>query len=318
MYTEDFKNEVDNELNADAVIKKIEEILTGARQKNTTVSISFSGGDPFLFDGFYRVLDFCKGKLNRIGILGNPNFVDVKSAQKLKDVGVSTYQISLEGPEDINDALREKGSFKEALRAIKILNDVGIDSHVMMTISKTNHMYLEEVMDIADINHVKLFAFARLCASGEGKNLSDGIEFDPNTYKMILYRYLEKHKRLLEKGTKTYFGRKDHLFTLLYSDIGLVPGSSEFHEKGCGVGSSTSILPDGTVYACRRFPSHVGNIKDENYWEVYNGEKMGEYKKFDEFVKCSTCQLLEVCRGCPAVSYGLTNNFYEADPQCWK
>jgi hypothetical protein len=27
---------------------------------------------------------------------------------------------------------------------------------------------------------------------------------------------------------------------------------------------------------------------------------------------------LRFCRGCPAVAYGYTHDFYAADPQCWK
>jgi radical SAM protein with 4Fe4S-binding SPASM domain len=45
---------------------------------------------------------------------------------------------------------------------------------------------------------------------------------------------------------------------------------------------------------------------------------MNEYRKYDEFEKCSKCELHRFCRGCPAVAYGLTHNMYAPDPQCWK
>ena len=39
---------------------------------------------------------------------------------------------------------------------------------------------------------------------------------------------------------------------------------------------------------------------------------------FLKFEKCSRCELLAWCRGCPAVASGKHGNFYAADPQCWK
>jgi radical SAM protein with 4Fe4S-binding SPASM domain len=68
--------------------------------------------------------------------------------------------------------------------------------------------------------------------------------------------------------------------------------------------SHFTILPNGDLYACRRMESKVGNIFEK---EIY-----------DEFEKCSKCELHRFCRGCPAVTYGLTHNMYAPDPQCWK
>lgn len=78
-----------------------------------------------------------------------------------------------------------------------------------------------------------------------------------------------------------------------------------------------SILPNGDAYACRRFESKVGNVFEEKLKNIFlkNEEK---YRDFNKFVKCGKCELLGFCRGCPAVSYGDTGDFYGEDPQCWK
>ena len=52
--------------------------------------------------------------------------------------------------------------------------------------------------------------------------------------------------------------------------------------------------------------------------DVFCGERMDQYRQHERFEKCSKCELLRFCRGCPAVAYGYTKNFYAADPQCWK
>jgi radical SAM protein with 4Fe4S-binding SPASM domain len=79
-----------------------------------------------------------------------------------------------------------------------------------------------------------------------------------------------------------------------------------------------TILPHGEVYACRRFESIVGNAFTEDLYDIFTGEKMDTYRDYDKFEKCNSCELKRFCRGCPAVTYGYTGNFYGVDPQCWK
>ena len=79
-----------------------------------------------------------------------------------------------------------------------------------------------------------------------------------------------------------------------------------------------TILPTGEVFACRRMESPIGNALTENMYDIYIGDAMNAYRKYDQFEKCSKCELLRFCRGCPAVAYGYTHNMYSADPQCWK
>ena len=88
--------------------------------------------------------------------------------------------------------------------------------------------------------------------------------------------------------------------------------------SGCNCGNChMTILPNGDLYACRRFESKVGNILTDRLADVWTGP-MEQYRNYNEFQKCSKCELLPYCRGCPAVAYGATDSFYGSDPQCWK
>jgi radical SAM protein with 4Fe4S-binding SPASM domain len=88
---------------------------------------------------------------------------------------------------------------------------------------------------------------------------------------------------------------------------------------GCNCGRNhITILPTGDVYACRRMESKVGNVAEDNLYDLWVSDKMNAYRQYDKFEKCAKCNLLSVCRGCPAVTYGYTHNMYSPDPQCWK
>lgn len=79
-----------------------------------------------------------------------------------------------------------------------------------------------------------------------------------------------------------------------------------------------TILPTGDIYACRRVQnSKVGNAFLDRMADIWVC-KMEKYRDYNKFEKCSKCELLSYCRGCPAVASGKTGDFYSADPQCRK
>lgn len=85
-----------------------------------------------------------------------------------------------------------------------------------------------------------------------------------------------------------------------------------------GCNCHLTILPTGDVYACRRVQnSRVGNVFEDRLADVWVCQ-MEQYRDYARFAKCSKCELLAFCRGCPAVASGKSGDFYAADPQCWK
>jgi len=176
---------------------------------------------------------------------------------------------------------------------------------------------IPEVIDLAVKHQVDIFAFARYCPIG----------FDPEThvppeeYRELLERCWTRFEMYKDSGTT--FNLKDHLWTLFLYEKGLFTIPEKLDEDriydGCHCGDChLNILPDGSVYACRRFESEVGNALTGRLAEIFTGPQIDEYRDYDKFEKCSRCELLRFCRGCPAVAYGYGKNMYAADPQCWK
>ena len=61
------------------------------------------------------------------------------------------------------------------------------------------------------------------------------------------------------------------------------------------------------------------SLKEAHKTEVARLEaEVEQYRDYDRFKKCSKCELLPWCRGCPAVASGTHGDFYDVDPQCWK
>lgn len=287
------------------------------------IKINFTGGDPLLREDIFELLRYARNKEIGLGILGNPNLLNHEIAKKLNDVGVTSYQVSIDGLEKTHDRLRgRKGLFKDTIRAIHILEEVGITSVVMFTLSRENADELIRVIQTVAKEGVSVFDFARIVPIGAGEQLR-GQMLSPQEHKRLLLEILEEYKHLQENGCKTYFGRKDHLWHLLYQELGLLkplPKDKETVYGGCGIGSSTlTILADGTVYACRRLALKIGKIPEQSIRDVFiNSSELNKMRHVDKMQKCSKCELVQFCRGCPAVAYATYGDYMAPDPQCWK
>jgi radical SAM/SPASM domain protein of ACGX system len=319
-----YKSELKNELSYKNCLKILDDFLVTTKKWKAKGCINFTGGDPLLKPEIYKLIKYASENGILVGILGNPNLLTYKVAEKLKHSGLSRYQISIDGIEKTHDLFRgRKGSFKEALGAIEILNTVGIRSVVMFTLSKANASELIKVIRLVAKKKVAAFDFARLVTVGSGSKLKKQL-LSPKEYRNLLLKVLKEYDRFKEKNCFTYFGRKDHLWKLLYLELGLfqnpINEDKSLIYSGCPLGNNTaSVLADGTVYACRRLPIKIGKIPEESLRDIFiYSKELNKMRKIEKLKKCRCCELLRYCRGCPAVAYGLTGNYYEADPQCWK
>ncbi len=277
-----------------------------------------TGGDPILHSDFWKLLDLLREKRIPFTILGNPFHLNNEVCRNLKEKGCENYQMSLDGMRKTHDWFRKEGSFDITLEKIECINKPGIKSVIMTTVSGKNIAEIPNIIDIVVKHKVKIFAFARYCPTSDEKDTG----ITPLEYKNLLDICCKKFTEYEKKGCNTYFNKKDHLWTLYEYEKGIFKIPKDTEEDmiydGCNCGNChLTILPNGDLYACRRFESKVGNVFEDRIADIWVCD-MEKYREYNKFEKCSKCELLQFCRGCPAVAYGTTGNFYGADPQCWK
>lgn len=191
-------------------------------------------------------------------------------------------------------------------------------SVIMTTVSKTNVKEITGIIDAVVEAGVNVFAFSRYVPSGGDLDAS----MTPQEYRDLLKICDQKFKKYEAEGCKTYFNKKDHLWTLYEYENGTFRIPENVRKGmiygGCNCGNChITILPNGDIYACRRVgESKVGSIFEDRLADVWVTE-MEKYRDYDRFSKCSRCKLLAWCRGCPAVAKGTNGSFYSEDPQCW-
>lgn len=277
-----------------------------------------TGGDPLLHPQVWEILGMLKAKEIPFTILGNPFHLTDENCQKLKFYGCEKYQLSIDGSRETHDFMRKPGSFDTTLEKIEVLHRNGIRVAIMTTVSGVNADQMPEIIDTVVAHEADVFAFARYCPT----SLEKSAHLTPQQYRQVLDTCWKKY---LEYGEncKTTFNLKDHLWGLYLHEIGQFKIPDGLYEDtvydgcNCGHGHFT-ILPNGDVMACRRFESKVGNVFDTPLYDLWTSPQMDYYRQYEKFEKCHDCELLRFCRGCPAVAFGHTHNFFAADPQCWK
>lgn len=288
-------------------------IRTWELDKNKGIrKLSISGGEPLLRRDFFRLLDEIHSNremFSSVGVMSNGSTINDSVAKRLKDLGISGVQISIDGLEENNDKIRGKGSFKKALNGIDKLVDNELPVGVSMTIHKGNVNDVEGLISLCNSIGVKSLGVSRLVPIGRGK---DTRMLEPLETKKFYEKIMELKRKWKDKGVYLSTHCSDSLWFL----------EDKNHEThGCSAGyDSFSILPNGDVVPCRRFPVKVGNVLEKSLIDIwYTSDFLWKLRNKGNISFCKNCKLFDKCfGGARCVAYGYFNDSFAPDPQCWK
>lgn len=305
------------QMSVDGMRRVLDNIETFGRKASRQPYLYLTGGDPILHPAFWTLAEAFRRRGIPYTVLGNPFHLDDAVCQRLKATGCRQYQLSLDGLEATHDRIRRRGSYKETLAAVPVLRRAGIAVAAMTTVSRWNYKEVPRLVDVVVENGFDVFAFARYCPDEESRATC----CSPTEYRDMMAQCWEKFNRY--KDSDTYFSLKDHLWTLFKYERGLFDPTKypqdDIVYDGCNCGNGHfTILSDGACYACRRMESKVGNALTDDLYDLFTGAEMDRYRVYENFEKCSRCELLRFCRGCPAVAAGYHGSMYAPDPECWK
>ena len=125
--------------------KEIFKIINGLKELGTRI-ITLEGGEALLRQDIGQIIDYTHEKGIFIVLLSNGALVP----DKIKEVGgLDLLKLSLDGPEEIHDSLRGKGSYQEVIRAAEIAKENRIPVNFSMTLNKYNIDAIDFVLDMA-------------------------------------------------------------------------------------------------------------------------------------------------------------------------
>ncbi|WP_160691818.1 radical SAM protein [Clostridium sp. C2-6-12] len=278
---------------------------------NTKGQINITGGEPFIREDIWELLDVFKeyNKHFDFGVLTNGSLLNEEVVKRLKYYKPRIVQVSLDGSKETHDKIRGKNSYNEVVKALKLLKKYNIYSLVSFTANDKNYKEFSKVVRIAKKYKASKVWTDRMVPIGAGNT---------GEVKTLSKDQVVEYINIIRKEQNNLF----NIFskTKISGERSLQFLNGVSHSYKCSAGDGLIILlENGDVMPCRRLPIIAGNIKGSSLKDIYlNSEVFKNIRKIKEIPKgCSGCKFLGICNGgAKCIAYGVYGDYSNGDYGC--
>ena len=278
--------------------KKI--LLKLKRWMGGTFGLNISGGEPFLNEKIFSLIQFAAQNKILVHVNTNGVLINRKIAKKIVKSGVDAISISIDSfKPEVHDNLRGvKGTCKKALQAVKYLNKLRQQVKPMPILNIGTIIVEQNLTELVEMAHwVK-------------KNKLNGIFFQPlrhnfasKTYNDLWYKNSDlwpKNSKQVKLVINELIDLKNRGWPILNPVRHLEDCKLYYKdplrfskEKQCYVGIGNFIITvRGDVLLCFEMKP-IGNIIKQTPEEIWKGDKASKQRK--EIKKCSKSCRVALC-----------------------
>lgn len=278
-----------------------------------------SGGEPTVHKNFSYFLNKACEKFKKVTINTNGTnkyFSTAKFQEVLTNYKVR-IQFSIDGAEQIHDAIRGKGNYHRTLKNIKICKSYK-NAEIIVSTTVSNINFMNQFVDFyKDLEEFELiWNIKRVSYSGEAS--TDDFNYLSNEqWNEIVDKVKKIDTRNIINIQKMYdfealSSISDETLSVLKSQV----------IKNCGSGTSKIyIYPNLDVLACTCYEKNPsGNLKKQKLSNILSCSthlKISNHKI--DHVICNTCRYKKICNGgCLGAGYYSTGSLNEPDIKCPK
>jgi mycofactocin radical SAM maturase len=271
--------------------------------------VNIGGGEPTVRRDFWEIVDYATDHRVGVKFSTNGSRITPAVADRLAGSDYVDVQISLDGATaEVNDAIRGRGSYDTAIRAMGRLAEAGFRGFKLSVVmTRSNVGQLDAFKAIADSYQAQL-RITRLRPSGRGADVWDQLHPTAGQQRQ-LYDWLVEH------GEEVLTG--DSFFHLAPFGEAL-PGLNL-----CGAGRVVCLIdPIGDVYACP-FAIHesflAGNVRQlGGFTGVWRESELFQSLRAPQTSGiCHSCSHFDSCRGgCMAAKFFTGLPLDGPDPEC--
>ncbi|HEY4818204.1 MAG TPA: radical SAM protein [Candidatus Acidoferrum sp.] len=253
--------------------------------------LTLSGGEVLMRMDFFDILRHARKLMFNVKVKTNAFMIREKEADLFRELGVQTVQISIYSHRaEVHDAITKlPGSLRRSVAAIRLLKSRGLN------VTMANVLMRQNLNDYAGVKAL----------AGE---LGVQVMTDPTiTPKM------DGDRSVLSMGLRST--QLDNVFR----DAELVGNVDEFCAPPqpaddavldgipCSAGHSYCyISPYGDVYPCVQFPLPCGNVRKQEFLDIWRqSRQLNEVRSIRarDLPTCSSCSHVGSCTRCPGLAY---------------
>ena len=271
---------------------QVKQVLEIIRHTAEVPSVSWTGGEPTLRSDLVDLTQHATCIGMRVNLITNGTNLSSELANSLKAAGLSSAQVSLEGPNvGVHDSLTQApGSFEKTIKGIAALKETGIHLHTNTTVNRVNAPHLRGIVALAKELGFDRFSMNMVIPCGSAPNTEVTI-----TYTEMADLISEVKSAARECGIEFmwYSPTPYCIFNPIAASLG---------GKSCAACDGLlSVAPNGDVLPCSSVPNSVGNLFRTRFDRLWNGRKALYWrgKRFAHGI-CKKCPQFNLCTGaCP-------------------
>lgn len=269
-----------------------------------------TGGEPFLYKGFWELYEGLAKMGFVISINSNGSLIDETVVERLKENPPARINITLYGASDetYEKICGVKNGYTRTTRAIELLREAGISVKLNCSLTPSNAGDLEKVIRFAEekelIVEVATYMFPpiRLDEEMKGKNH----RFTPQEmahYDMCRIKY--------QRGEEMFQQYRNNIAE------GIVPlPDNDNHCKGqeggkirCRAGRAIFWTTwEGNITPCGMMPIPSVSLEDKTFKEAWE-QLAEETDKIRLAPECRDCENQKICHVCAGMTYGENADF---------
>jgi radical SAM protein with 4Fe4S-binding SPASM domain len=280
---------------------EVRDILSIIRYDAEVPSVSWTGGEPLLREDLVDLTRYASQIGLRVNLITNGTLLEAGIVSRLKDAGLKSAQVSLEGPDaDVHDGLTQvPGSFDRTLNGIRLLKNAGLHVHTNTTVNRLNAPHLPELVRLVKDLGMDRFSMNMVIPCGSA-----------SADVSISYTEMAGLMQTIQRAA-----RDEDVQFLWYSPTPYCifnPVAARLGGKSCAACEGLlSVGPNGDVYPCSSLPESVGNLLRRPFDKVWKG-RSARYWRHKRYAcrTCRKCEWFDVCTGaCPI--YWRANGYAE-------
>lgn len=291
-------------------------VIDQIAEVNPNAFLILTGGEPLLRPDIYEITRYAADRKFMVVLGTNGTIINRENARKIKEAGAHGVGISIDSMDPAkHDKFRGVSkAWERSMEAFNILNEVGVDFLIQMSVSDMNYKEIPDVIAFAEKIGAVAFNLYFLVCTGRGQGNTDISNEAYEEALKILYQEQMKYKGRLMINSKcapqykrvVYENDPDSVYQRTYAG-------------GCPAGTHYSrIGPEGDLTPCPFITESVGNLKTDTFKNLwYNAPLMNQLRDRKGLEgRCGTCEFSAMCSGCRARAFAETGNYMAEDPSC--